>query len=241
MLPKLDMPKYTITLPLSKKKIEFRPFVVKEQRNLLMAMESEDGSAIQRAIKDILDNCTVTSNVNIESLPIVDVEYYFLQLRAKSVGEIVDVRYKCNNETDDGQKCNGIMDTQINIDEVKVEKKDNIDTDIQITDQIMVRLKYPEFSFISDSLKFKDLNDLTFHMVAKSIDYVYDGEQYYYANEVPIDEMVEFVENLSQPQFEKLEEFFSNLPKLRKEINITCKKCGFNHKIVAEGLESFFG
>ena len=230
---------YMITLPLSQKSIQFRPFVVKEQRNLLMAMESDDAAAIQASVKDILTNCTMTPNVDIESLPIVDVEYYFLQLRGKSVGEVVDVRYKCNNEVD-GQKCGGIMETQINIDEVKVEKKKDVNADIQLTDQIMVRLKYPDFSFISDSLKFKDLNDMTFHMIAKSVEYVYDGEQYYYANEVPIEEMVEFVENLSQSQFEKIEEFFSNLPKLKKEINITCKKCGFKHNIVAEGLESFF-
>lgn len=239
MLPKIDMPRYMITLPLSQRKIEYRPFVVKEQRNLLMAMEAGDAESIQRSVKTILENCTVTEGIQIESLPIIDVEYYFLHLRAKSVGEIVEAKYRCNNEVD-GKPCGHIMETEINIDEVKVEKNANIKTDVQVSDSIMVKLKYPDFSFIAESLKFDDLNQLTFHMVAKSIEYIYDGEQYYYANEVPIAELVEFVENLSQPQFAKIEEFFKDLPKLRKELNLTCKKCAFQHKIIAEGLESFF-
>jgi hypothetical protein len=239
MLPKLDTPTYRIELPLSKTKIEFRPFVVKEQRNLLMAVESGEPETIQKSVRDILNNCTITTNVNIDSLPIVDVEYYFINLRARSVGEIVETRYKCNNVVD-GKKCNGIMEKDINLLEIQVESKDLIDPIIQLTDTISIKLKYPDFSYIQESLKFDDVNELTFNVIAKSIEYIYDGEQYYYTKEVPQQETVEFVEQLSQSQFEKIEAFFSALPKLKETIEMDCRKCGFHHQIDVEGLESFF-
>jgi len=239
MLPKLDAPTYRIELPLSKMKIEFRPFYVKEQRNLLMAVESGDSETIQKSVHDILSNCTITSNVNIDSLPIVDVEYYFINLRARSVSEIVETRYRCNNEVD-GKKCNGIMEKDINLLDVKVEKDSIIDPLIQLTDTISIKLRYPDFSYVGDSLKYDNVNELTFNMIAKSIEYIYDGEQYYYTKEVPMQETVEFVEQLSQSQFEKIEAFFSSLPKLQQSIEMDCKKCGYHHKIDVEGLESFF-
>ena len=239
MLPKLDAPTYRIELPLSKIKIEFRPFYVKEQRNLLMAVESGDSETIQKNVRDILTNCTITPNVNIDSLPIVDVEYYFINLRARSVSEIVETRYRCNNEVD-GKKCNGIMEKDINLLDVKVEKDSIIDPLIQLTDTISIKLRYPDFSYVGDSLKYDNVNELTFNMIAKSIEYIYDGEQYYYTKEVPMQETVEFVEQLSQSQFEKIEAFFSSLPKLQQSIEMDCKKCGFHHKIDVEGLESFF-
>jgi len=239
MLPKLDAPTYRIELPLSKMKIEFRPFYVKEQRNLLMAVESGDSETIQKSVHDILSNCTITSNVNIDSLPIVDVEYYFINLRARSVSEIVETRYRCNNEVD-GKKCNGIMEKDINLLDVKVEKDSIIDSLIQLTDTISIKLRYPDFSYVGDSLKYDNVNELTFNMIAKSIEYIYDGEQYYYTKEVPMQETVEFVEQLSQSQFEKIEAFFSSLPKLQQSIEMDCKKCGYHHKIDVEGLESFF-
>jgi hypothetical protein len=239
MLPKIDSPTYRMELPLSKTKIEFRPFVVKEQRNLLMAVESKDSEAIQKSVRDILNNCTITSNVDIETLPIVDVEYYFMNLRARSVGEIVETRYKCNNIVE-GKKCNNIMEKDINLLEIQVENKDATDPVIQLTDTISVKLKYPDFSFVKESLQFDDINDLTFNMIAKSIEWIYDGEQYYYTKEVPQQETVEFVEQLSQAQFEKIEAFFSALPKLRTMIEMDCRKCNFHHEIEVEGLESFF-
>jgi hypothetical protein len=239
MLPKLDAPTYRLQLPLSKTTIEFRPFVVKEQRNLLMAVESQESETIQKSVRDILNNCTITPNVDIESLPIVDVEYYFMNLRARSVGEIVETRYRCNNVVE-GKKCNNIMEKDVNLLEIQVENKDLVDPIVQLTDTISVKLRYPDFSYIKDSLKFDDVNELTFNMIAKSIEYIYDGEQYYYTKEVPIQETVEFVEQLSQAQFEKIEAFFSALPKLRKVIDIDCRKCGFHHEIDVEGLESFF-
>ena len=113
-LPKLDVPTYEIELPISKKTIKYRPFLVKEQKNLLMALESNESSTIQQNVRDILNNCTLTEGINIDKLPIIDVEYYFVNLRAKSVGEVVESKYKCNNEVE-GKVCGNLMEKEINL------------------------------------------------------------------------------------------------------------------------------
>jgi hypothetical protein len=239
-LPKLDVPTYEIELPVSKKKIKFRPFLVKEQRNLLMAIESNESNTIQSAVKDILYNCTLTENLDIEKLPIIDVEYYFVNLRAKSVGEIVESKYRCNNIVD-GNECGNIMEHSLDLQKIKVQMNESISPEIQITPKITVKLKYPEFGIVKDSMEYTDINDITFNMIARSIEYIYDGEQFYYANESSPEELIEFVEGLNQEQFSKIETFFNNLPKLKETLDIKCSKCGFDHKIEVEGLESFFG
>ena len=239
MLPKLDVPSYEIDLPLSKKKIKYRPFLVKEQKNLLMAMESKESDTIHHAIKDILNNCTLTEGIDLDKLPIIDIEYYFINLRAKSVGEIVESRYRCNNEVDD-KVCGNIMEKDINLLDIKVQEVKN-SADIQLDDKITIRMKYPEFGIVKDSLKYDNLNDITFNMLSQSIEYIYDGEQFYYANEAQPGEMLAFVESMNQKQFAKVEEFFNNLPQLKETIEMNCSKCGYHHTIDVEGLENFFG
>jgi len=239
-LPKLDIPSYEIELPISKKKIKFRPFLVKEQRNLLMALESNETSTVQQNIRDILVNCTLTENVDIDRLPIIDIEYYFIHLRAKSVGEVVESRYRCNNIVND-KECGNVMETNINLQEIKVTQEKPVEPEIKLTPKITIKLKYPEFGIVKDSLKYDDINQVTFSMIANSIEYIYDGEQFYYAHESTPEELLQFVESLNADQFKKIEEFFENLPKLREDVNLTCSKCGFHHTIEVEGLENFFG
>jgi hypothetical protein len=239
-LPKLDVPTYEIELPVSKTKIKFRPFLVKEQRNLLMAIESNESATIQQNVKDILYNCTLTEGIDIEKLPIIDVEFYFINLRAKSVGEIVESKYKCNNIVED-KECGNIMQTEIDLQNIVVQTNDSVSPEIQLTPQITIKLKYPEFGIVQDSLKYDSIAETTFNMIAESIEYIYDGEQFYYGTEAESGEMLEFVEGMNQEQFSKVENFFNNLPKLKKEIEIDCGKCGYHHKIEVEGLESFFG
>jgi hypothetical protein len=239
-LPKIDVPTYEIELPVSKTKIKYRPFLVKEQRNLLMAIESSESTTIQQNIKDILYNCTLTEDVDIEKLPIIDVEYYFINLRAKSVGEVVESRYRCNNEVD-GKECGNIMEKDVDLTQIQVQMNDDISPEIKLTPNISIKLKYPEFGIVKDSLRYENINDVTFNMIAQSIEYIYDGEQFYYATESTPEELVEFVEGLNQEQFSKIETFFNNLPKLKETLDIKCSKCGFEHKIEVEGLESFFG
>jgi hypothetical protein len=239
-LPKIDIPTYELDLPVSKKHIKFRPFLVKEQRNLLMAIESSDAKSVHQSVRDILVNCTLTENIVIDELPVIDVEYYFVQLRGKSVGEIVESRYKCNNIVEE-KECNNIMEKDIDLTKINVEMPEGIESEIKITDKITVKLKYPQFSVVKDSLDYEDINEVTFMMVADSIEYIYDGEQFYYAKETSKQELIQWVEFLNQDQFNKIEVFFNNLPKLKETIKMTCGKCGFNHTIEVEGLESFFG
>ena len=238
-LPKIDTPVYDLTLPLSKKKIRYRPFIVKEQKNLLMALESDDQESIQENIKQVLTNCTLTKNVDIEELPVVDIEYFFINLRAKSVGEVVENKYRCENVVE-GKKCNNVMDHTLNLLEIKVEgvKKDN--DVIELTDKISVKMRYPKFSILKNIKDMQKMTDIAMQMIAESIEYIYDGKQFYYSNEVSVNELVEFVESLSQKQFEKIENFFRELPKLERKIEMTCSKCGFVHKFNLEGLENFF-
>jgi hypothetical protein len=238
-LPKIDAPVYELELPLSKKNITFRPFLVKEQRNLLMAMESDEKETIEKNVRQVLNNCTITENIDIDKLPIIDVEYYFINLRARSVGEVVENKYRCENVVDE-KTCNNLMDVSFNLLDIKVEQKENIKNTIQLTNKISIKLKYPQFSVISTSGNFENAADMAFNMIIESIESIYDGEQYYYANEAEPGELVDFIESLNQEQFKKIEEFFENLPTLNKKIEVKCKKCGFDHTITAEGLESFF-
>ena len=239
-LPKLDVPTYEIELPISKKKIKYRPFLVKEQKNLLMALESNEALTIQQNVRDILESCTLTEGIDIDKLPIIDVEFYFINLRGKSVGEVVDTRYRCNNEVNE-KTCGNIMEGQVNLSGIKPYFEKEVNPEIQLTDKIVIKMKYPEFGIVKNSVEMDDITEVTFNMIAESVEYVYDGEQFYYAHEAQPGEMLQFVESLNQTQFSKVEEFFNNMPKLKETIEMTCGKCGFHHVIDVEGLENFFG
>lgn len=239
-LPKIDTPVYELDLPLSKKHIRFRPFLVKEQKNLMMAMEADDKETINRNIKQVLNNCTLTEKIDIDELPVTDIEYYFLNLRARSVGEIVENKYICTNEVN-GAQCDNKMDTKINLLEIKVDTNNGLNQEIQITDKIVIKLRYPKYAIVEKLVEKTSAVDVVFEIITESIEYIFDGEQYFNANEVTKKELMEFIESLSQEQFSKLEEFFNNLPRLNKKIEMKCSKCGFEHKINVEGLENFFG
>jgi hypothetical protein len=240
MLPKIDSPIYEVFLPLSKKAIKFRPFLVKEQKNLLMAMESEDSDTIERNVRQVLTNCTVTEGINIDKLPVVDIEYYFLHLRARSVGEVVEGEYVCNNQVN-GAKCGGKMQSSFNLLDISVDIDPNRKDTIQLTDTITIKMKYPEFSLVEKLKDKESAVDVAFEIIVDSVESIFDGEQYYYAEETPREEMVQFLESLNQNQFGKLEEFFNNLPTLNKNVQMKCPKCGFEHNIEMQGLQSFFG
>lgn len=244
-LPKIEVPTYELELPISKKTIKYRPFLVKEQKVLLMAMESGDTKTVQNAVIDVLNVCVLTPNFDIFRAPIIDVEFLFLNLRAKSVGEIVQNKYRCNNEVDDGEggkkECGNTIETKINLTEIVPVREKEVDPEIKLNEKIVVKMKYPEFNIMRDSIDSNNITEVTFKLIASCIEYIYDGDQFYYASETPIEELIEFIENLSQEHFELLEEFFNNMPKLTKKVEMTCKKCGFPHSFEVEGLESFFG
>jgi hypothetical protein len=240
-LPKIDSPVYEIDLPLSKKHIAFRPFLVKEQKNLLMALEANDLETMNLNVKQILTNCTLTEGVDIDSLPIVDIEYYFLHLRAKSVGEVVSAKYRCENVVED-KKCGNVMQSDIDLLKIEVTRDKDIKDIVQLNDKISIKLKYPQFRVIKEvsELKTESIADIALLMMVDSIDCIYDGQQTFYAKDSTREELVEFLESLNKFQFNKIQEFFENLPKLNKTVDIKCSKCGFEHTVQFEGLESFF-
>lgn len=238
-LPKIDTPVYDLELPLSKKHIRFRPFLVKEQKNLMMAMEADDKETIERNIRQVLTNCTITDNINIDKLPVIDIEYYFINLRARSVGEIVENKYICTNEVD-GKQCGNKIETKFNLLDIKVEVDPDAQDVIKLTENVSIKLKYPEFSLVEKLKKKESAVDIAFEVVVDSIDWIYDGQQYYHANETSKEELLQFIESLNQEQFSKLEDFFNKLPKMNQKVQMKCSKCGFDHTFSMEGLESFF-
>lgn len=243
MLPKIDVPLYEITLPLSGKKIKIRPFLVKEEKILLMAMETEDDNAVLLAIKQIVTNCCVDA-VDVDELPILDLEYIFLQLRARSVGEIIDLQYRCNNnvgveENGEPKKCGHIIKLNFNALEVQPEFDKNHDKKIQLTPKLGLVMKYPDFRIIELVKDLKETEAVT-KTIISCIDYIYDDESVYYSKDTSEAELTDFIDSLTADQFGKLQEFFDTIPKMRKNLDFSCAKCGYKEEITLEGIQSFF-
>jgi hypothetical protein len=242
MLPKIDVPIYEITLPLLQKKVKIRPFRVKEEKILLMAMESEDDAAVLLAIKQIVNNCCV-DDMDVDSLPVLDLEYMFLQLRARSIGEIIDLQYRCNNDVDnegETKKCNNIIKLSFNALEVEPQTEEGHKKEIQLTPKLGVVMKYPDFKLVN---KLSNLSDaeMIAKMVAGCIDYIFDSESVYYAKDASDAELIDFVDSLTREQFAKIQEFFDTVPKMKKNLTFKCSKCGYEEELVLEGIQSFFG
>ena len=245
MLPKIDVPLYEITLPLMKKKVKFRPFLVKEEKILLMAAEAEDENAVILAIKQIITNCLVTK-IDVDDLPILDFEYLFLHLRARSVGETIDLQYKCNNDINEGEesrKCNHVVKLSFNALEIEPKLNEKEVNKIELTSKLGLVLKYPTFGSIDNLTEKKDVSatELVLKTIISSIDYIYDDESLYYAKDTPKEELIDFVDSLTREQFSQIQNFFENIPKLTKKMDFKCGKCGYSDTIEVEGIQSFFG
>lgn len=243
MLPKIDVPIYELKLISNGKKIKFRPFTVKEEKIFLMAMEAKDSKSVIDAIKQIITNC-VLSEIDIENLPIFDIEQIFLQLRAKSVGEVVNLKYRCNNsvvneETKEEKSCNTIVSVDVNINEIlpKFEKK--ADNKIQITDNVGIVMKYPTIKLLE--LYGEEENaDNVIESIINCIDYIYDKDNVYYAKDNSKEDLLDFIDNLQTKDLDKFKEFFDSAPKLQKNIHFKCHKCGYEEEVLVEGIENFF-
>lgn len=238
MLPKLDVPIYDIELPILKQKVKFRSFLVKEQKILMMAQNSDDTEFVGDNVKQIIKNCCVTE-IDVDKLSQIDIEYFFINLRARSIGEIVNARYRCNNKVDENL-CNNLMEVPINLLDVKVDFKENSDI-IQLTDSVGIKMGYPDVKALSKIDDEKDLLSVTLDVIYSCCEYIFDEDNLYHKSEVPKHEFMEFFEQLSVEQFKKIENYFSNLPVLKEDLNIKCSKCGFDHTITITGLENFLG
>lgn len=237
MLPKIDVPVYDLKLVSLNKKIRFRPFTVKEEKLLLMATESQDAESVLNTIKQIVGNC-VLDDVRVDNLPVFDLEYLFLNLRARSISEVVSLKYKCNNDVEDG-KCGNLVQFDLNLLEIKPEKEEKHSNKIEITDKLGIVMKYPNFALIE---KYKDSNDVSaiISLIIDCIDYIYDEEGMYYAKDTPREEIEAFIDSLQTKELEKLKNFFDTMPKVKKKLNFKCNKCGHEEGIDVEGIQSFF-
>ena len=243
MLPKNTFPTYQIKLISSGETIEFRPFLVKEQKLLLMASESDDSKTVVNSIKQILKNCVITKEINIDKLPIFDLEFLFLNLRARSVNEVVDLNYKCNNkikdESGEEKDCTGVEKFSVNLLEIEPEISKIHDKKIMLSEKLGIMMKYPTIEMLSD-VDSNNTGDLIIQLVIDCIDYIFDGDEVYYTKDTPKEELVEFIDTLQQKDLEKIKLFFDTAPKIKKHFHFKCKKCNYEEEINVEGINNFF-
>jgi DNA-directed RNA polymerase subunit M/transcription elongation factor TFIIS len=243
MLPKIDVPIYNVKLLSTGKNLRFRPFTVKEEKLFLMANESEELNNIIDTIKQILNNC-ILDEFNIDSLPIFDIEHLFLNIRARSISEVVNLKYKCNNdildeETKEEKKCNHVVEIDLNILEIEPEKQKGHTNKIEITEKMGVIMKYPNFETLK-KFEIENEADSIIKITVNCIDYVYDSDSIYYAKDSTEEELIEFVESMQAKDLEKIKTFFDTMPKIKKDIDFKCNKCGHEEKIELEGIQNFF-
>jgi hypothetical protein len=235
-LPTIVTPTYELTLPSNGKKVKYRPFLVKEEKILILAIESGDPKDITRAIKDVLKNCISTRGIKVDELPTFDIEYLFLNIRAKSVGESVELIVRC---PDDGVT---EVNATVYIDEIKVRKDKNHTTDIKIDDTYTMRMKYPSLEqFVNENFSFSADVDSTFEIVASCIDIVFSEDEAWESKDCTKKELVNFVEQFNSAQFKEVEKFFDTMPKLSHTITVTNPNTGVENEVTLEGLSSFFG
>ena len=236
-LPKVATPTYELILPSNKKTVKYRPFLVKEEKILILAMESNDTKEITSAVKNTLKECILTRGIKIDSLPSFDIEYLFLNIRGKSVGESVDVLITCpDDETTQ-------VPVSINLDEINVEENPKHSRDIKLDDTLTLRMRYPSMTeFIKNNFDSGDgvSVDDTFDLIISCIDQIYSEEESWVAKDSTKKELLEFVEQLSSKQFKEVEKFFETMPKLSHTIKIKNPKTDVESEVVLEGLSAFF-
>lgn len=237
-LPIQNTPVYTLKIPSTKQEVKYRPFLVKEEKSLLVAQQSEDAQVMLDTLKEILKGCIKTP-IEIDTLALFDIEYIFSQIRAKSVGENVELIVRCDvcPETDEKARVKLTFD----LTKLQVEFPEGHSKKIALFDDVGVMMKYPALDIIQQ-IEGMDSTDTeaVFNVIVKCIDVIYDGEDLHYAKEQTKEELMQFLENLTSEQFKKVQNFFETMPKLRKEVTYDCPVCGHHHEKVVEGLSSFF-
>ena len=239
-LPKINTPTYELTLPSNRKKVRYRPFLVREEKILVLALESEDQKQITDAIIQIIGDCLITKNVDVTKLPTFDIEYLFLNVRSKSVGESVEVNITC---PDDGKTK---VETSINIDDIKVVKSKDHKLIVKLDEKYSMKLKYPSLDqFIENNFDFEmaepnESVSAAMSMLSSCIDMIYDEEESWDASESTKEELDEFIDQLNTKQFQEVEEFFRTMPKLSHTLKVTNPQTGVESEVVLEGLASFF-
>ena len=236
-LPKISTPTYELELPSNGKKIKYRPFLVREEKLLVLAMESEDPKQITTAIKSVIKNCIETRGIKVETLPTFDIEYLFLNIRCKSVGEEVELNVICQ---DDGQTT---VPVKILLDDIKVVKNPEHTNKIKLDDSLMMEMKYPSLDqFIKSNFDFNsdDVVNQSFDLISSCIDKIYNEDEVWDTRDVTKKELEEFLDQMNSSQFKQIEKFFETMPKLSHTLKVTNPNTGVESEIVLEGLTSFF-
>ena len=234
-LPKISTPTYELTIPSSERKIKYRPFLVKEEKILIIAMESQDDKQIAQAVKDVLGSCILTKGISVDKLSTFDIEYLFLNIRGKSVGETVEVLVTC---PDDNKTKVPVV---VNLDEIQVIRSENHSADISLDGNLSMRMKYPSMGeFVKSNFNVEMKVDDTFDMVCSCIEQVYSEEESWAAADCTKKELLEFLEQLDSSQFKKIETFFETMPKLSHTFKVTNPNTKVESDITLEGLNAFF-
>ena len=236
-LPKIATPTYELELPSTGETVQYRPFLVKEEKLLVIALESDDTKQITTAIKSVIKNCILTKGVKVEQLPTFDIEYLFLNIRGKSVGEDIEVNVICPDDEETEVKVN------INLDDIQVQKNDDHTDKIKLDDSIMMQMKYPSLEqFIKNNFEMSDKNamDQSFELIATCIDKIFTEDEVWAAADCTKKEVKEFLESMNSQQFKDIEKFFETMPKLSHKVKVTNPNTKVESEVVLEGLASFF-
>lgn len=236
-LPKIATPTYELELPSTGQTIQYRPFLVKEEKLLVIALESEDTKQITTAVKSVIKNCILTKNIKVESLPTFDIEYLFLNIRGKSVGEEIEVNIICPDDEITQ------VPVKINLDDIKVHKSEEHTNKIKIDKNIMMEMRYPSLDqFIKNNFDFNDKNamDQSFELIGSCIDKIYTEDEVWSASDVTKKEIIDFLESMNSSQFKDIETFFETMPKLSHKIKVTNPNTKVESEVTLEGLPSFF-
>jgi len=240
-LPIITVIKHELTLPSSGEKITFRPFLVKEEKILMMALQGGEAKDMVRGLKEIIVNC-VDKDLKVDTLPPFDLEYIFLQLRARSIGDVIPISYSIPEEMcKDGKKeCK--FEIELNFDDIKVQKNENHKDLINLTDTIKVKMRYPdmEASATMTGVEGEDMVNKTFDIIKQCIEYVVDGEEMHKLTDYTKQESDEFLNSLSTHQFKEIQTFFDTMPKLKHEMTAKCTVCGKENERILEGMGDFF-
>ncbi len=236
-LPKINTPTYELVIPSTGKKVRYRPFLVREEKILILALETEDMTQITNAIVEILTECILTKGVKIMELATFDIEYIFLNVRAKSVGEVIDVQVTC---PDDGATQ---IQTEINIDDIKVQKDKKHTNLIKLDDKLSMKMQYPSIKqFVENNFEVQNTTnvDQSLGMITACIEQVYSEDESWTATDFSGDELKDFVEQMNTKQFKNIENFFTTMPKLSHKVTVKNPKTKVESDVVLEGLASFF-
>jgi hypothetical protein len=238
-LPKIEYPIFDVHLKSLNKKVKFRPFLVKEEKLLLMAKEAEDITTLLDTVKQIINNCCL-EELDVDNLPIFDIEMVFIHLRLRSVGESLELIYKCENVVNE-ETCGGNMVFEVDLNKVEIKEPKEHTNKIMITESVGVCMKYPSLKITSSlAAQIESLENIL-DLIYEHLDYVFDEQSKYDAASIVKEELYEFLGSMSIEQLEPFKQFFITMPYVQTEKNVTCNKCGYNHNIVVRGIDDFFG